>query len=400
MSRFFSLTGYELLKILKRKSTWVLLTICLGAVVLCVGGVVMGDYYVDGVKIESMYDGMVKDRNYSRELAGRPVDSELLQEMVRAYQKVPPQPNYTKAPEYQTYARPYSQIFGIVRDVKGTALLDVQKMTGQEIAGFYEDREELVNQRIDGLRISGYAKEKLHAYNDRVETPFIFSYTDGYSRGFYIMNTTSLLAFLITAVCLAPMFAGEYANRTDQLLLSSRCGKGMLIGAKLFAGMVFAVGIFAVMAAVNFGTALLLLGGDGAQAAIQLFLPDSVYPLTVVQLAWLIVCAGLLAQVLVAAMTLLLSARMQSPFGVLVVMFGFLIFPLFVKLSDSNVLQRQLMQLLPTNMATIQCLISDMLYSAGKIAVPPYVFLPLFAGAAALCMLPPAFWGFKRHQVK
>lgn len=400
MSRFFSLSGYELLKIWRRKSTWILLAICLVSVVASVGGVVMGDYYVDGVRIEGMYEGMIKDRNYGRALAGKPVDNELIQEMVRAYQKIPPQPNYTKSPEYQTYARPYSQVFSIVRSVKGYALLDIQEMTKEQIAHFYEDREALVNHRIESLHINDYAKEKLRSYNAQVETPFLFSYTDGYARGCYIMTTTSLLAFLITAVCLAPMFAGEYANRTDQLILSSKCGKSLLIGAKLFAGMVFAVGIFVGMAAVNFATALLLLGGDGAHAAIQLLMPESVYPLTLVQLTGLMVCAGLFAQVLVAAMTLLLSARMPSPFGVLVIMFGFLIFPLFVKLPDTNVLQRQLLQLFPTNMGTIQCVVSDMLYGGGKIALPPYAFLPMFAAAAALCMLAPAFRGFRGHQVR
>ncbi|MFR3272812.1 MAG: hypothetical protein ACLTQI_02545 [Slackia sp.] len=93
--------------------------------------------------------------------------------------------------------------------------------------------------------------------------PLSYGYAGGWEN---IMDCIAFAAFAMIAVCvgLAPMFAGEYRERTDSVLLASRYGRTKLIGAKLIASFVFATAVFAVCAVIICGVSL---GAYGAEAA-------------------------------------------------------------------------------------------------------------------------------------
>ena len=202
MHNFFDLVGYEYKKILKRKSVWVMLVLgVLIAVVTC-AGVLIGDYYEDGIAFESQYEGMIKDRTYARKLAGRLLDKDLLIEAA-----------------------------------------------------------------------------------------------EGYNRFLVIMYTTAMIGSFIAAICVAPIFAGEYTSGADQLVLASIHGKKTLIWAKIFTGISLSILFCLSLIVITYLQCMFTYGFDGADAVWQLLMPMSPYPLTIGEVALIfvicILCANL-----------------------------------------------------------------------------------------------------------
>ena len=116
MNNFGTVYRYEVKKILSRKLTGIVFLICVCCVLLFTLADLSGNYYVDGEVVDTHYHMFQVDQGYRRALSGRALDQQLLEEMAAAYQKIPAMAErYNLTDEYQTYARPYSEIFNLVR---------------------------------------------------------------------------------------------------------------------------------------------------------------------------------------------------------------------------------------------------------------------------------------------
>ncbi len=96
----------------------------------------------------------------------------------------------------------------------------------------------------------------------------------------------AFISFSIVAICvaLAPVFAGEYADRTDSVLLSSRYGRTRLVAAKISAALLFAA-VLRLMRADHLRGLARRLRRGGANLPIQVLAMSSPYNLTVAQAA-------------------------------------------------------------------------------------------------------------------
>lgn len=405
MSNFWNLVGFEYKKILCKKSVQIALLLAFLATVLGVGGTLLGSSYIDGKVSESNYDAMVRDRAYARALDGRILNEELIMEAVKAYAKIPEANQYQSTQEYQKLARPYSGLYSIIRTIYNTEsqrfnMEDFQLLTEEQAGRFYATRRQKQVQLVGETGMSDKAKEKVLGLDAQIETPFTFSYTDGYTRFFVILYTTSLMSAFVMAVCIAPLFSGEYSTGTDQLLLASRHGKNRLIKAKLFTGFSLAAAICLLLTAVTYIFSMCLFGFDGGSAPLQLYVPMSPYPLTMGQTALLLSICTFFAGILAAAITMLLSARLTSPFGVIILISLLLIVPLFINVSETYIWLYNLFHLLPTNMSSLPVATDGIQYEFFGLVVRPYVFLPLFAAAVSVLLTPFAYRSFKNHQVQ
>lgn len=403
MNNFWDLTCFELKKILRKKSTAIILLITLLISVLSCGGVLIGDIYENGIAVESQIEAMNKDRNYARALENRLVDETLLLEMSEAYGTISVNEGYRQSVEYQTFARAYSSIYGLARQVYGrTEAFNVdtaKALTTQKASDFYNIRNENIESNIQAMNASDTTKQKLLEINAQVATPFQFSYTDGYTRFFSIMYTTGMLVCFVAAILLAPLFAGEYSSGTDQLILTTKHGKRKLILAKLFVGVVIALGFSLFFSLLTYFQCMFTYGFDGADAAIQLYMPLNVYPLTMGEAALMNGICIMSGTLLMSAINMLLSAKLKSSFSVIIFIGIFMIVPMFINDPEINVLLSNLLSLLPTNMMTIWTILSEQLFEIGNISILPYVGIPLFAIFACGILLPIAYHGFKNHQI-
>jgi hypothetical protein len=94
-----------------------------------------------------------------------------------------------------------------------------------------------------------------------------------------------------------------------------------------------------------------------------------------------------------------LSARLTSPFGVIILISLLLIVPLFIKTSETHLWLYNLFHLLPTNMSSLPVATDSIQYELFGLVVRPYIFLPLFAAAVSIFLTPFAYRSFKNHQV-
>ncbi len=151
-------------------------------------------------------------------------------ETVNAYAQIPEADFYQSTQEYQTIARPYSPIYGTIRSVFNTAskrfnMEDFQMLTEAQADGYYSTRHEKLAQHILQTHMSDKAKERVLLMDEQIKTQLTFSYTDGYTRYFVMINTLGLFSAFVIAICVAPLFSGEYASGADQLILSAKHGK-------------------------------------------------------------------------------------------------------------------------------------------------------------------------------
>lgn len=406
MNNFWNLVGFEYKKIVMKKSVWIAFAVAILTAGFSCFGVIIGSEYAEGVPVVTKYESMVMDRDYARRLSGREVNTELIMEAVKAYQKLPVnEERYTMTEEYQTYARAYSEIYGLVRLVYNKTLVpdfrheNLSKLTKEQADQFYEFRSRKVVGNIKSLPLNENSKEKLLTLDEKVEKPFIFEYTGGYDRYLALLYTSGLMAAFLIAIYIAPIFAGEYQSGSDQLILSSRNGKKSLISAKIFTALSLTAIITSFISAITYFGCMLVYGFDGANAPLQVKLPLSTYPLSLGETALIFTVCILFACILVASVTMFLSSKFKSAFGVIILISLLLIVPMFINVPQRIASLYKLSMLLPSNMMGLWNITSPMLYEVFGASIEPYIFMPIVSTLVSIAVLPFAYKGFQKHQV-
>ena len=335
MNNFGVLYRYEIKKLIRRKIVWIAGVLILALALLSITADVTGKYYVDGVVYDTHYHLMETDREYNRKISGREINQELMEEMQTAYRKVPTDAyRYSLTDEYQTYARPYSQIYHIVRKVMGFS--DIEDICAWEVdeAAFYN----AFSENNEAAYISGFLTEGEKAYwrnkEESLKKPFVFGYAEGYWKLISSAQTISVMLLLFCTICLSDIFTREHTLRTDQLLLSCRFGKRQVYLAKAAAGMSFVlIGTF-VMAIIVVFTSLGIYGTDGFSVMIQIAVAG--YPLQLKAGIVVIMMYALmiLAVLLIAAFVIMLSELFRSSTATLAAVSGIILIPLFVRVPS------------------------------------------------------------------
>lgn len=405
MKEFWALVSFEYRKILGKRSVKIALLLTLFLSVFSIWGTLMGSYYIEGELFESNAEAMKKDRAYARELSGRILDDKLLMEAADAYQTIPDSSAvYQSTEEYQKNARKYSSIYSLARQVYDTPNVrfgapEMGTLDPARAEQFYEIRELCMTKQIENAPISENAKEVMMQYSAEVKEPWIFSYSDGYTRFMTIMATSGVMAAFVMAICLAPLFAGEYSNHTDQLLLSARYGKGKLIKAKFFTGFSMTGIVTLLITLQSYVQSMLTFGFDGGNANVQIYDTLFPYPLTLKQAALLQSICVFFACMCMSALTMFFSSRMKSAFGVIILSVLLLCVPMFVKVSAYPLLGYLLFHLMPANMMQYDYIFSMIPYEIAGVVIPPYVMMPVAALCLCIILIPFAYRGFKHHQV-
>ncbi|MBS5326947.1 MAG: ABC transporter permease [Lachnospiraceae bacterium] len=405
MKEFWALVSFEYRKILGKRSVKIALLLTLFLSVFSIWGTLMGSYYIEGELFESNAEAMKKDRAYARELSGRILDDKLLMEAADAYQTIPDSAAvYQSTEEYQKNARKYSSIYSLARQVYDTPNVrfgapEMGTLDPARAEQFYEIRELCMTKQIENAPISENAKEVMMQYSVEVKEPWIFSYSDGYTRFMTIMATSGVMAAFVMVICLAPLFAGEYSNHTDQLLLSARYGKGKLIKAKFFTGFSMTGIVTLLITLQSYVQSMLTFGFDGGNANVQIYDALFPYPLTLKQAALLQSICVFFACMCMSALTMFFSSRMKSAFGVIILSVLLLCVPMFVKVSAYPLLGYLLFHLMPANMMQYDYIFSMIPYEIAGVVIPPYVMMPVVALCLCIILIPFAYRGFKHHQV-
>jgi len=266
-------------------------------------------------------------------------------------------------------------------------------------AAFYQTRDEKIEALLGtpSRELSEQQKEYWRSMSNEVDTPLQYGY---YGSWEIIMSSFELLMFALLAVCivLAPVFAGEYQAGTDAVILAGKYGKTKLITAKIISSFLFGILAFTLHIVVAFGIPLMAFGVDGWNLPLQIANTAIPYPHTFLQATLInlsVICLVLLAMI---GITLLLSAKMKSPYLVLIVLVPVLFIPLFLTPNGTNGLYNLTLFLLPYR-ATMPEVGKYISYQLGGLVLDALSVRAVIYAVLTLIAIPFARMGFKKHQV-
>lgn len=230
-----------------------------------------------------------------------------------------------------------------------------------------------------------------------VHTPIEYGYAGGWAE---FLNLAQFLIFAMLAVVItcASVFNGEYRAKTDAILLSTKFGKSRLGRAKAAASVIAASAIYWIFTLVFLAIPLVFYGADGAGLPIQIYKITCTYGISLSAAALICCLVGYLATLALLGIVLALSAKIDSPMGILAVGVVLILIPVFVPTMTSSIANR-VIYLFPYDALNPFSLFGMVLYAIGPVVVELPVFLAafyllLFAAGIAL-----ATRTFKRHQV-
>ena len=178
---------------------------------------------------------------------------------------------YSSTEEYQTYARPYSAIFNFVRDTTQMTFSEIMQWT-PGLDNLYARRQSMLEKQWISKNLSEGEKAFWQQKEAAIHTPFVYQITDRSDILFRSVTTIGLFVLMAVSICLLGLFSEEHTNRTDQLILCSKHGKGMAYQAKIFAGISFAIGTSLSLSAFAAVLSVCIYGTDDFNAMFQLIM--------------------------------------------------------------------------------------------------------------------------------
>lgn len=207
---------------------------------------------------------------------------------------------------------------------------------------------------------------------------------------------------LLVLIGLSPLFSAEYSRKTDVLILSSKHGKKKLIFSKIKAGLIFAVGIWAVIEIVNTLIVFGIYGTTGAEAYWQNFFMDyAPFPFNQLQITLVTIATSLIGTIYFASVMMLISVCSKNQFISLLVGGIILLVPcLNFSFTDSDSVQN-IYYFSPSRMITAinEWQRFDLIYLFGN-AIPVQYVIVVTAVAISLAAMLLCCLTFKRKQVE
>lgn len=406
------LVKYEFLKILRKKSTLIVMVASLLITAFMFGLPILRyqTYNQDGV-IKG-FAGIAYEKEQAEKYSV-PLTDEYITDTIREVQQLFENPDNVGYDGYEQFLidsaywdgiAPREHLLGMIaknyadpnESVGYNALPDLDISGGTDFYGARQEKiEKLLN--ASSRELSEEQKAYWRDMNSKVDEPF----TNGYYEGWeIIISSFELLMFALLAVCIviAPVFSGEYQAGTDAVILSAKYGKTKLTTAKIIAAYLFGALAFTLHVVVALGLPLAAFGFDGWDLPLQIANTTIPYPFTFLQSV--LVNLGVIYLVLFAVigLTLLLSAKMKSPYFVLIVLVPVLFIPMFLSPNGTSGAYNLTLFLLPYR-STIPEIGKYISYQFGGLVLDVFSMRAILYAILTAVMLPFARRGFKKHQV-
>ena len=152
------------------------------------------------------------------------------------------------------------------------------------LTGFYERRQNIIEDFLENNGQNGDEKEYLLQINAKVKEPFRYEWTEGWSNllGSIVPDMGVVMA-LFLAIVLSSLFAGEWYNNTSSLLLTTKNGWKKIAFAKIGVGLSFTAEFFAILTAGNLVSQIFFLGTAGWDMPIQTIKLIAIAPMNMLQ---------------------------------------------------------------------------------------------------------------------
>ena len=406
------LVKYELLKILRKKSTFIVMAVSLILTGFLFRLPVMQYQIYDQDGVIKGADGIAFEKEQYAELSV-PLSEEYIAETIREVQRLfedsdnvgyDGNERFLIGDAYWNKVAPREKLLNLIANTYS----DPNEMRGynnlpdldiKDGTHFYHKMKGKIQAVLDSpsRALSREQKEYWGSMADKVDTPLQYGYYGGWE---IIINSFELLMFALLAVCIlvAPVFSGEYQSGTDAVILSAKYGKTKLTTAKIAASFLFGTAAFILHILVAFVLPLAAFGIDGYDLPVQIANTAITYPFTFLQA--ILINIGIIYLVLLAmiGLTLMLSAKMKSPYFVLIILVPVLFIPMFLTPNGTTGAYNLTLFLLPYRAAMPE-LGKYISYQFGGLVLDALTVRTVLYGVLAVIMFPLARLGFKKHQV-
>lgn len=406
------LIKYEFLKILRKKSTLIVMAASLLVTAFLFGLPILQyqTYNQEGV-IKGL-DGIAYHKEQTEKYSV-PLTDEYITETIREVQQLFENPDNVGYDGYEQFLIDSAYWDGIaprenLLDMIAKNYADPNESVGynslpdldiSEGADFYGARQEKIEKLLNtpSRELSEDQKAYWQNINSKIDEPFQYGYYEGWK---IIISSFELLMFALLAVCIviAPVFSGEYQTGTDAVILSAKYGKTKLTTAKIIASYLFAVLAFSLHVLVAFGLPLAAFGFDGWNLPVQIANTTIPYPFTFLQAALVNLSVIYLLLFAMIGLTLLLSAKMKSSYLVLIILVPILFVPMFLSPNGTTGIYNLILFLLPYR-STIPELGKYLSYQFDGLVLDVFTMRAILYVGLTAAMLPLARLGFKKHQV-
>lgn len=355
------LVKYEFLKILRKKSTLIVMAVSLLVTAFLFGMPVMQFQTYNQEGVIKGIEGIRYEKEQYAEISV-PLTNEYITETIREVQELFENPDnvgydgkeqFLIEEAYWEGIAPRESLLNMIAKTYANPNESVGYNTLPELdvsegTDFYQAREDKIEKLLNASSsdLSEEQKDYWRNMNSKIDETLQYGYYEGWE---ILITSFELMMFALLAVCIviAPVFSGEYQAGTDAVILSAKYGKTKLTTAKIIASYLFGVLAFTLHVIVAFALPLGAFGVEGWNLPLQIGNSTIPYPFTFLQAA--LVNLGVIYLVLFAmiGLTLLLSAKMKSPYLVLIVLVPVLFIPLFLSPNGTTGAYNLILFLLP-----------------------------------------------------
>lgn len=425
MNNFWVLAGFEFKKIFRRKTFPAAIIICLGIMAVAVFSSLSGGSFHHSVGNDiSRYEAMELDKAVILTNRGYITPQLVYRAILSNREMISDEENYfvneygshLKEDAYIRYILPYEPVIELLNKVYAEDMdwlsMDalslvylgedkaVDRLGPEQAESFDADLRDFARAMVFRDKgLSGAEREKNLELIDSIETPLYSDYYGGYEA--YIMGSKSLAITVLFMILLllSPLFSNEYEEKTDQVILCTKNGKGSLCRAKLFVALVVSLLSAVLVMGLSWLAFLLLYGFEGGKVNIQVVNPGCTYPINLLEACLIHFVSVIFACALFGALICFLSAKVKRSTAPVVIMGTLLtIIPMFiwVPMKSSRIIYG-LLKFFPANSVSFGF---DMSFFEifGKLFTPykfiwvvSTILIAVFSYFASHC--------FKRHQL-
>ncbi|EOS26831.1 hypothetical protein C806_00422 [Lachnospiraceae bacterium 3-1] len=412
MREVFTLAGYEYRKIFKRRSTWIALGIVLLWTLFSGFGSIFGEFYIEGEKVASHFQMAKTERKALENLEIKELNQEFFQrwkEDMEWFIKEQREQLFGEGAAghralvwekyYESYA-PYDNLDMLLASMNN----QIGNIAIEEIGemDFYKYRNLMLERIFEKEKLSPGEITFHKKENDKIKTPYAYGNMIGFDNIFRMLAPNCIFLAFAAAIIFAPLFAIEYTSNMDALVLSSRFGKNKLIWAKLLTGIsfglfssIFFMGIFMLEIQAIYGLSGWNLPVQVSAAGLYLTLP-----INLLELLGIAIGCCTIAICMTIVVIMFCSAKMKSPFGVIIVGFAFIFIPVFlISMVADHPILFLITNSLPTSMMYPAGVTAHQLVSMGN----RYFYFFQWVPVMYLCLMAGLSWWsyriFQNHQV-
>lgn len=251
-------------------------------------------------------------------------------------------------------------------------------------------------------QLSASKKRYLIHSAETLNTPFDYSYADGWSIALeYSAAVIYALAFVI-CILLAPVFSVEYQTGAAAILLSTEHGKKKAIIYKLIAGLLSITLVYFVFMFLANLPIFLMFGTEGGNCPLQAYMGGwkSFYHITNIQALGMVVLLGYLACLFIGTLSMFLSSKVKNSFFTIILIFLIMMVPAILdkSIGVQGILQKILSVMPHQLMLGWRLIISFTLYDIHGKVFTPYEILPWLYIFIIIALLPFTYLASQKYR--